>query len=237
VIIVGDSSAANMVGAMSKIVAYFRDLLARKRAQPADDLLGALVAVVDEGDQLSDDELVGMALLLLVAGHETTSNLIGNAVYLLSRWPDQRKRLLDDPAQLPAVVEEVLRMASPAATTTYRVTTRPITLGGTTIPAGEQVLISLLAVNRDPERFTDPDTFVLDRGDGGHLAFGHGIHFCLGAPLARLEAQVALGRLLARYPDIQLAVPPQELRWRTGLLMHGLDALPIRLGTGASRSR
>lgn len=237
VIILGDSSAADMVGAMSEIVAYFRDLLARKRAEPADDLLGALLAVVDEGDRLSDDELVGMALLLLVAGHETTANLIGNAVHLLCGRPDQRERLLGDPGLVPAMVEEVLRMASPGATTTYRVTTRPITLGNTTIPAGEQVLVSLLAVNRDPRRFTDPDTFDLDRGDGGHLAFGHGIHFCLGAPLARLEAQIALGRLFARYPDVQLAVPPEELRWRTGLLMHGLQALPIRLGTEAPRAR
>ncbi|MFC7531669.1 cytochrome P450 [Actinoplanes sp. GCM10030250] len=229
VIIIGDSSAADMVGAMSEIVAYFRDLLARKRAQPADDLLSALLAVVDDGDRLTDDEVVGMALLLLVAGHETTANLIGNAVYLLCRWPDQRKRVLDDPGLLPAMVEEVLRMASPAATTTYRVTTRPITLGETTIPAGEQVLISLLAVNRDPERYADPDTLDLDRSDGGHLAFGHGVHFCLGAPLARLEARIALGRLLNRYPDVQLAVPPQELHWRTGMLMHGLAALPIRL--------
>ncbi len=231
-VIIGSAGGpAAMVEAMSEIVAYFRDLLARKRAQPVDDLLGALLTVVDEGDRLSDDELVGMALLLLVAGHETTANLIGNAVHLLCRQPAQRERVLNDPGLLPAVVEEVLRMASPAATSTYRVTTRPITLGDTLIPAGEQVLISLLAVNRDPRRFTDPETFDPARGDGGHLAFGHGIHFCLGAPLARLEAQIALTRLFARYPGIRLAVPPEELCWRTGLLMHGLDTLPVRLRT------
>ncbi|GLW34683.1 cytochrome P450 family protein [Actinoplanes regularis] len=229
VIIGGSGGPADMVAAMSAIVAYFRDLLARKRAQPEDDLLGALLAVVDDGDRLSDDEVVGMALLLLVAGHETTANLIGNAVHLLCRQPDQRERVLKDPGLLPAVVEEVLRMASPSATSTYRVTTRPITLGATTIPAGEQVLISLLAVNRDPRRFTDPETFDPARGDGGHLAFGHGIHFCLGAPLARVEAQIALTRLFGRHPEIQLAVRPEELRWRTGLLMHGLEALPVRL--------
>ncbi|WP_433789208.1 cytochrome P450 [Actinoplanes sp. CA-252034] len=124
-------------------------------------------------------------------------------------------------------------MASPAATSTYRVTTRPITLGDTTIPAGEQVLISLLAVNRDPRRFTGPDTLDVDRGDGGHLAFGHGIHFCLGAPLARLEARIALARLFARHPAIRLAVPPESLRWRAGLLMHGLETLPVHLRAGA----
>ncbi|MEU4690645.1 cytochrome P450 [Actinoplanes sp. NPDC023714] len=211
-------------GPIPEIVAYFRDLLARKRARPADDLLSALLAVADGGDRLSDDELAGMALLLLVAGHETTANLIGNTVHLLCRHPDRR-----DPDLLPAVVEEVLRTASPAATSTYRVTTRPLTLGDTTIPAGEQVLVSLLAVNRDPARFTDPDVFDPGRDDAGHLAFGHGIHFCLGAPLARLEARIAVGRLFARFPDLALAAPPEKLPWRAGVLMHGPAALPVRL--------
>ncbi|GAA4976064.1 cytochrome P450 family protein [Actinoplanes utahensis] len=228
VIITGGSGPAGMAEAMAEIVAYFRDLIARKAARPAEDLLSALLDVLDDGD-----DLVGMALLLLVAGHETTANLIGNAVYLLSRWPDQRDRLRDDPDLLPALVEEVLRLASPAATSTYRVTTRPTTIGATTIPAGEQVLVSLLAVNRDPERFAAADTLDLERGDAGHLAFGHGVHFCLGAPLARLEARVALGRLLGRFPDLRPAVPAEDLRWRSGLLMHGLEALPVRL-TGAT---
>ncbi|GIE33719.1 cytochrome P450 hydroxylase [Actinoplanes italicus] len=223
-IIVGGPAPADMVAAMSGMVTYFGDLLARKRADPEDDLLGALLTMADEGDRLSGDELVGMALLLLIAGHETTANLIGNAVHLLCRMPARPDR------PTAAVVEEVLRMASPAATSTYRVTTRPLTLGTVTIPAGEQVLVSLLAANRDPERFTDPDTFDPDRGDGGHLAFGHGIHFCLGAPLARLEAGIALDRLFARHPDLEAAVPPEDLRWRSGLLMHGLAALPVRLG-------
>jgi cytochrome P450 len=227
-IILGDLSSGDMARAMGELVEYLRDLLARKRRQSATDLLSALLAVVDDGDRLSDDELISMAVLLVVAGHETTVNLIGNAVYLLGRWPDQKQRLLDDPGLLPAAVEEVLRLASPTATTTYRVTTRPLTIGDTTIPAGEQVLVSLLAVNRDEFRFAEPDTFDPVRRDGGHLAFGHGIHFCLGAPLARMEAQVALGRLLERYPDIRLAVPWPELQWRTGLLMHGLVTLPIR---------
>ncbi|GIE82499.1 hypothetical protein Aph02nite_84490 [Actinoplanes philippinensis] len=221
-----------MIGALSALVAYFGDLLDRKRADPADDLLSALLAVVDEGDRLSGDELTGMALLLLVAGHETTANLIGNAVHLLCGRPELRDRMAGDPALIPALVEEVLRLESPAATSTYRVTTRPITLGDTTIPAGEQVLVSLLAVNRDPARFPDPDTLDAARDDGGHLAFGHGIHFCLGAPLARLEARIALTRLLARHPGIDLAVPPENLRRRTGLLMHGLESLPVRLSPG-----
>jgi cytochrome P450 len=226
-IILGGLGAADMARAMGELVAYLRDLLARKRDRPATDLLGALLATVESGDRLSDDELVAMTILLLVAGHETTVNLIGNAVYLLSRWPDQARRLRDDPGLLPAAVEEVLRLAGPSATTTYRVTTSPLTIGDTTIPAGEQVLVSLLAVNRDEDRFAAPDAFDLERRDGAHLAFGHGIHFCLGAALARMEAQVALGRLLARYPDIRLAVPPRALRWRTGLLMHGLVSLPV----------
>jgi cytochrome P450 len=222
-IILGDLSSGEMGRAMTELIAYLRDLL----AGPATALLGALLEVVD-GDRLSDDELISVAILLLVAGHETTVNLIGNAVYLLCSRPDRKQRLLDDPGLIPAAVEEVLRLAGPAATTTYRVTTHPLTIGETTIPAGEQVLVSILAVNRDRARFADPDRFDPGRPDGGHLAFGHGIHFCLGAPLARMEAQIALTRLLARYPDIDLAVPPSELEWRTGLLMHGLVRLPVR---------
>ncbi|PWK40438.1 cytochrome P450 [Actinoplanes xinjiangensis] len=226
-IILGDFGSADLAEAVRELSQYLRGLFARKRAQPTDDLLGALLAV--DGDRLDEDELISMAVLLLVAGHETTVNLIGNAVYLLERWPEQKRRLLDDPGLVPAAIEEVLRMAGPSAMSTYRVTTRPITLGDTTIPAGEQVLISLLSVNRDDERFADPDTFDPSRDDGGHLSFGHGSHFCLGAPLARLEGQIAIGRLLARYPDIRLATPWQELRWRPGLLMHGLTALPVRV--------
>ncbi|GIF06881.1 cytochrome P450 family protein [Actinoplanes siamensis] len=226
-IILGDLASTDLAEAVRQLSAYLRGLFPRKRAQPTDDLLGALLAV--EGDRLDPDELISMAVLLLVAGHETTVNLIGNAVYLLDRWPEQKRRLLDDPGLVPAAIEEVLRMASPTAMTTYRVTTQPITVGDTTIPAGEQVLISLLSVNRDDDRFTDPDTFEPSRADGGHLSFGHGIHFCLGAPLARLEGQIAIGRLLARYPDIRLAGPWQELRWRPGLLMHGLTTLPVRV--------
>jgi cytochrome P450 len=228
-IILGDLGSGDMGRAMAELVAYLRGLLDRKRGRPAVDLLGALLAVVEDGDRLSDDELISMAILLVVAGHETTVNLIGNAVYLLDRWPDRRQRLRDDPGLVPAAVEEVLRLASPSATTTYRVTTRPLTIGDTTIPAGEQVLVSLLAVNRDPNRFADPDTFDLERHDGGHLAFGHGIHFCLGAPLARMEAQIVVGRLLARYPAVHVAAAPAELEWRTGLLMHGLVRLPVRI--------
>ncbi|GAA2714866.1 cytochrome P450 family protein [Actinoplanes palleronii] len=224
-IILGQFGTAEFTEAIGDLVGYLRGLFDRKRARPTDDLLGALVSA--EGDRLSSDELVSMTILLLIAGHETTVNLIGNAVYLLCRHPDQKKRLLDDPGLVPAAIEETLRLASPSATTTYRVTTQPLTLGEVTIPVGEQVLVSLLAVNRDAQRFTAPDVFDVDRADGGHLAFGHGIHFCLGAPLARLEAQIALGRLLSRHPDIHLTVPWQDLRWRSGLLMHGLTALPI----------
>ncbi|WP_203723691.1 cytochrome P450 family protein [Actinoplanes teichomyceticus] len=226
-IILGDLGSTDLAEAVRELSAYLRGLFARKRARPTDDLLGALLAV--DGDRLDMDELISMSVLLLVAGHETTVNLIGNAVYLLDRWPEQKRRLLDDPGLVPAAIEEVLRMAGPAAMSTYRVTTQPITVGDTTIPAGEQVLVSLLSVNRDGDRFTDPDTFEPLRADSGHLSFGHGIHFCLGAPLARLEGQIAIGRLLARYPDIRLARPWQELRWRPGLLMHGLATLPVRM--------
>nr|BFE58586.1 cytochrome P450 [Dactylosporangium thailandense] len=215
--------------AAAAFLGYILGLIERKRAAPAGDLLSALIATRDEGDRLNEDELTSMAFLLLLAGHETTMNLISNGMYTLLTHPEAHRRLREDPSLVPAAVEEFLRLESPVETATTRTATEPVTYGGVTIPAGAMVAISLLAADRDPERFREPGAFVLDRGDNQHLAFGHGIHYCLGAPLARLEAQIAFTDLLAAFPGMRLAVAPQEVVWRTGILIHGPAALPVTL--------
>lgn len=216
--------------AAQDMAAYLTELIAGKRDNPADDMLTALIHARDEGDdRLTELELVSMAFLLLVAGHETTVNLIANGVLALLRHPDQLATLRADPALLPGAVEEFLRYESPVNLATLRYTTAPVQLGGVEIPEGEFVLVSLGAGNRDDERFADADRLDVARAAGGHLAFGHGIHFCLGAPLARLEGQVAIGRLIDRFPDLALAVAPEDLRWRNSVLLRGLESLPVRL--------
>jgi cytochrome P450 len=207
-----------------------RELVAAKRADPTDDLLSSLVAVRDGADQLSEAELTSMAWLLLVAGHETTVNLIGNGVLALLTHPEQLALLRAQPDRLGAAIEELLRFNGPLQIATPRRTTEPVDLGGITIPAGQIVMPALLAANRDPACTAEPDTLDITRTDTPHLAFGHGIHHCLGAPLARMEGRIALGSLLARFPRLRLAVPPEDLTWRPGVLQHGLDALPVILG-------
>jgi cytochrome P450 len=167
-----------------------------------------------------------MAFLLLVAGHETTVNLIGNGALALLRHPDQLAALRADPSLIDGAVEEMLRYDGPVETTTWRFVRQDLTLAGVRMRAGEPVLVALAAADRDPERFTDPDTFDIRRPAQGHIAFGHGIHYCLGAPLARLEAAVAIPALLARAPG--LALLPEPLTWRPGLLMRGPQRLPVR---------
>jgi cytochrome P450 len=211
------------------MVRLLRELIAAKRAAPSDDLLSALVAVRDGADQLSEDELTSMAFLLLVAGHETTVNLIGNGVLALLTHPEQLALLQTQPDRLEAAVEELLRFDGPLQVATLRLTTEPVVLGGVVIPAGDIVVPGLLAANRGPACIADPDTLDVTRTDNPHLAFGHGIHHCLGAPLARLEGRIALGSLLARFPRLRLAVPPEELTRRPSVLMHSLAALPVTL--------
>jgi cytochrome P450 len=215
--------------AAGEFVDFLHALLADKRRQPADDLLSALIEVRDGGDRLSEDELTSMVHLLLLAGHETTVNLIANGMNALLAHPDRLALLRSEPDRLPAAVEELLRFDSPAQVSIPAITAEPIEVAGQRIPARENVVIALLAVNRDPARFADPELLDLSRDDGGHLAFGHGIHHCLGAPLARIEARIALGSLLTRFPDLQLAVPAAELVRLPGLLMNGLAELPVRL--------
>jgi len=230
IIVGGVAYQAEFPGAAQAMVGYIRGLLAARRAHPGDDLLSGLIEVRDSEDRLDEDELMSMVFLLLIAGHETTVNLIGNGAALLLTDRDRWERLRADPGLLPTAVEEFLRYESPVETATFRITTEPVTLGGRQIPAYAPVVIGLLSANRDESRFPEPDEVRLDRAQNPHLAFGHGIHYCLGAPLARLEAQIAFAALLDRVPTLRLAVPPSELTWRPGLLLRGLFTLPVISG-------
>jgi len=215
--------------AADEIAAYLRGVIDERRRNPGDDLFSGLIAARDGGDRLAEAELLSTAWLLVVAGHETTVNLIGNGTVALLRHPDLWARLRADPSLVPAAVEELLRYNPPVHHTTFRMTTEPIELGGVTIPAHEQVLVLLASAGRDPARFAGPDELDLTRAERGHLAFGYGIHFCLGAPLARLEGEIAFTSLLARFPDLGLAVPPTELHWSNRLVLRSLRALPVVL--------
>ncbi len=208
---------------------YLVALIAAKRAAPADDLLTALIEATEDGDRLTEQELLSMVFLLLLAGHETTVNLIGNGVLSLLRAPEQLAALRADPALLPGAVEEFLRFEGPVSMATMRYTTAPITFGDTEIPVGEFVTVVLGAANRDPDRFPDGGDLDVTRAPQAHLAFGHGIHYCIGAPLARMEGEIAIGSLLARFPDLALAGEPTELAWRDSTVVRALRTLPVRL--------
>lgn len=186
----------------------------------------------DLAGELDGEELLGMAFLLLVAGHETTVNLISATLHGLLSHPEQLAKLLADPTLTGAAVEEALRHNSPVHAAAFRFAAEPLDLAGTSIGAGDAVLVSLAAASRDPLHFPDPDRFDITRRPQGHLGFGHGLHHCLGAPLARLEASVAVGLLLRHHPGLAFATDPAELTWRSGTLLRGLAALPLRLGLG-----
>ncbi|WP_405668424.1 cytochrome P450 [Streptomyces sp. NBC_01166] len=209
------------------VAEYMTGLIASKRLRPGDSLLDRLIAARDGEDHLDEDELVSLAVLLLVAGHETTTHFLGNAALALLRHPAAMERLRSAPDSLPQALDELLRFDAPVSTSTFRFTTEAITLGGTEIPAGVPVLVALGAANRDPRRFPAPDRLDLDRDATGHLSFGHGIHRCVGAPLAKAEAHIALRAILTRFPRIRLAVPDERLVWRHTRLVRGLDSLPV----------
>jgi cytochrome P450 len=224
-----DGTAEDRTAAGVAMAQYLGALVAEKRARPADDMLSAIVAASEDADRLSADETVSMAFLLLVAGHETTVNLIGNGMLALLRQPDRLAELRADPDLTPRAVEEFLRFNGPVDLATFRHTTESVEIGGTTIPPGEVVLVALTSANRDLDHYPAADDLDLRRDAGGHLAFGFGLHHCLGAPLARLEGEVAFRTLLARFPDLALACAPDELTWRASMLMRGLTRLPVRL--------
>jgi cytochrome P450 len=215
--------------ASDAVVALLRGLVATKRQHPGDDLVTGLISARDGDECLDEQELLASILQLIIAGHDTTASLIGNGVVALLRHPDQLAALHADPDALPGAVEELIRYDTPAPHSTFRFAVEDVNVGGVTIPAGAQVIISLASANRDPARFSDPDALDVRRSDQRHLAFGHGIHFCLGAPLARMEGRLALGSLFRRFPELRLAVPVEELHWGhgDGLVLRGLSELPV----------
>ena len=229
------SDKGDQAGASKAMAGYLFQLIGAKAAAPddsSDDLLSALLRVRDDeaGDEgLSQPELLSMVFLLLVAGHETTVNLIGNGMLALLANPTQLQALRSDPALIPGAVEELLRYEGPVALSTMRFTTKPLQVGEVEIPEGAFVLVSLLGTNRDPALCPDADRLDVTRKPVPHLAFGHGIHYCLGAPLARLEGEIAFRGLLSRFPNLRPAVPAADLRWRTATMVRGLEALPVEL--------
>lgn len=207
---------------------YLTELIAEKRRHPADDLVSALIDVREEEDRLGEHELIAMIFLLLVAGHETTVNLIGNCVLALLRHPDQFAALRADPGLVPKAIEETLRYDGPLHAATMRYTAEPVRIGDVDIPAREIVMIALGAANRDAEQHDLAEEFHPARRSSGHLAFGHGIHFCLGAALARLEGQIAVRQLVERFPDLTIGCSADDLEWRFSTLIRGLERLPVR---------
>lgn len=215
---------------LPRTVRFLRGLIARKRANPGDDILTDLIRAEEAGDRLSEDELVSMALLLMVAGYETTVHLITNAVGALLLHPEQLARVREDPSLLEPAIEEVLRWDGPVESTKLLYPVEDVTMHGVTMRRGQAVLPLLAAANRDPAVFPDPEVFDVGRTPNRHLGFGYGIHFCLGAPLARLEARLALRILLERNPELRLAVPPERLRRSRMMGWRRYDEMPVLLG-------
>ena len=206
---------------------YLKKLIKERRAHPKDDLVTALVQAKDGSDQLSGDEVLAMIFLLLVAGHETTVNLIGSGSLALLEHPDQLEKLRSEPAIIKPAIEELLRFVCPVEMATERYAREDITIAGTTIPRGELVLAVLGSANRDANYFDNPDSLDVTRENNKHLAFGLGAHYCLGAPLSRLEGQIAISTLIRRMPNLRLSIAPDQIRWRGGIILRGLEALPV----------
>jgi cytochrome P450 PksS len=218
-----------MVPAIWFFMRYLRQIFAKRRIEPQDDLLTALVQAEEGGDRLSEDELLAMVFLLLIAGHETTVNLIASGTLALLQHPEQRARLRGEPTLIRSAVEELLRFTNPVETATERYAAADVTVAGVEIRRGETVIAALASANRDAQFFANPDELDLARQKNKHLAFGHGAHYCLGAPLARMEGAIAINLLVQRLPNLRLALPAEQLKWRPTLFVRGLEALPVRL--------
>jgi cytochrome P450 len=208
-------------------VRYLKKMFVQRRANPRDDLISALVQAEEAGDRLSEDELLAMVFILVIAGHETTVNLIGNGTLALLENPDQRERLRRDPSLITSAVEELARYYSPVEMSTERYAREDITIAGTTICKGEMVMGIIGSAHRDETQFECPNQLDISRTPNRHLAFGQGIHYCAGAPLARLETQIAIQALIDRAPNLRLAMPTERLRWQPTFVLRGLEALPV----------
>lgn len=218
---------AILAPAMDAFVEYLAKMFASRREHPQDDLITALIEAEEAGDKLSEDELYAMVILLLIAGHETTVNLIGNGMLALLTNPEQMQLLKGQPSLIHSAIEEFLRYDGPVETSTARFASEDVTIGDQTIPRGEQVMVVIGSADRDEQRFDAADTLDITRTDNRHIAFGHGIHFCLGAPLARLEGEIAINTVLQRLPDIRLQDTQESLVWRRSLVIRGLQKLPV----------
>ena len=222
-----DGNPEPVMAASRNFLRYFATLIERRRAEPGDDLVSAMLAAEAEGDRLRPDELISMTFLLLVAGHETTVNLLGSGLLALLQHPEQHERLRAERGLMGPAVEEMLRYCSPVEMSTPRFTVAPTEICGQVIPAEQMVVAGLMSANHDPAVFAEPERFDVGRTPNKHMAFGMGIHYCLGAPLARLEAMVAFELLLERAPRVRLAVAPERLVWRRSSLIRGLEQLPV----------
>ena len=221
------SEPTKVVAAMEAFVQYIKTLLAEKRAHPGTDLTSGLVQAEERGDRLSEAELISTIFLLIVAGHETTVNLLGNGMLALFEHPEQMRRLCTDPSLIPSAIEELLRYTAPVSMSSPRWASEDIPLHDQVIRKGEMVFVSLIGADTDPRQFSDPEVLDIARQENQHVAFGKGIHFCLGAPLARLEGQIAIGTLLRRLPRLRLACEPEQLTWTQSPILRGLTSLPV----------
>jgi cytochrome P450 PksS len=232
-IIMGGTRGADLekVGAAAlEFIMYFHEKFDERRENPQDDLITALVQAEEAGEKLDQQELISMVFLLLVAGHETTVNLLSNGMLALMQHPDQKQLLAEQPGLIKTAVDELLRYDGPIGVSTMRWALEDVEYYGVTIPAGSMVVASLLSANRDPEMFVNPDGLDITRNPNKHIAFGNGIHYCVGAPLARMEGAIAFNTLLRRVPNLALTVGVDELLWNPTILLHGMQSMPVRVG-------
>jgi cytochrome P450 len=224
----GNPPAPEVVRVVDELGDYFTAEIEKRRANPGPDLVSALVAAHDEGDVMSAADLLSFITLLLVAGNETTTNLIGNGMLALGRNPDQLDALKRNPAMLPRAIEEMLRYDGPVQST-VRFTKEPVQLGGAEIPSGAFALMIVAAADRDPAQFKEPEKFDITRDPNDHVAFGEGIHFCIGAPLARMEARIAFEAMLERFPRLRLKDPAMKPVYKGSYFLRGLESLPLAI--------